>query len=297
MLQQVKSAFTNVEYLESYVNDNLIPFMSEENASFTLTVGPGEDINQFFPHDPEFFRSVFESYRRNLIVVFEGAQEGTFSDSYATLFNKEGRIELNPYYVDLVKPNLQTVFGSQAITIQRLGQDNFVEITILYQDDKIVKLVLVKSDFYIQAYEPFLVPLVELSKRNTILCGIRKRVCTQIFFEQSNLYKDKFQHFIFTHGSYLPSTHLKNKMTSWRIRLPSQRARSGKNIFRNLNLKSNGSEAMGFGNSKLCENKTVCSQGEINKNAFWVEGGRRGRKRTRRSKAKKRSSTRRRKNN
>jgi hypothetical protein len=42
-----------------------------------------------FPHDKEFQEKVLETYSRNVILVFEGAQEGSFGVSYSQIFQLE----------------------------------------------------------------------------------------------------------------------------------------------------------------------------------------------------------------
>lgn len=285
--------------LEDVFEYQIIPFLedSEKDSSFTLSIGPGSEPTQFFPHDDEFQRKVFQKYSHNVVLVFEGAQESGFGDVYGEIFNlNEEQLTSNPWMTELLQ-DLTDLLKPNEINIT-LPNDKVRILECKYEvegKDHTLMLVLFYGDFVRGANEENIMLATSLTSANFLLCGIRHGDCADILFRDSEIFFPRFQTFLFTHGMGHESKQLKNRNTSFRMNLRRLRNvfPTAGNFHKSIMESPSNEEARGFPNSKLCArngrlpaNDPYCVQGKVNSALFWSGLGGKKRRQTKRMKRK-----------
>lgn len=297
------------EELKPMYLTSIIPFLesSGKDSSFTLSVGPGDDPTQFFPHDDEFQRRVLETYSKNVVLVFEGGSEAGFADVYSDIFKLQGdALRRNCWMAQLLQ-DMSDLFHVRPndISVQSPNDKvRILECTYKIQGkDHHFMLVLFHNNFLAGVNKPYIEHITKLTSANFLLCGIRHGACTNIFFQDSEIYLPTFQSFIFTHGSGFKSKELKTRSSSFRLNLQRLRNRYGNSgeLYTNLTTTPEGGETRGFEGSILCDrnsrmpaNDPYCVQGKENSALFWSGlGGKKRRQTKRRNQRTRKSKSRR----
>lgn len=272
------------------LEDTVLPFLKEtdQNCSFTLTVGPGEDYIQMYPHDDEFQAAVFDRYPRNAVFIFEGGAEAEFADNYTAMFDTdEIAIPFNTWAQGFLE-DLATEFSieKESIGIEKLN-DQTILFHILKEKSETL-FVLYKGDYVRGVAEESLSKILAVTKKNFLLCGIRHGDCADIFLRDSSLFYNNFDFYLFTHGK-INKKNLNERNTSYRFNLKRLRNRmTKKNTYNQLTHNKKGKEATAYGTSTLCNTETrkpntqnpYCVKGVKNEEIFWKGlGGKREKKR------------------
>lgn len=276
--------------LETVVEETVLPFLEGAygNASFSLSVGPGSEVYQMYPHDDAFVDRIYKTKTKNVVMVVEGSTEGQFGDNYASLF---ASLYPNPWVDSLLMDIRETFVLPDDTPLEITKFSNTVATLQFFFNDYANEMLFV---FYLGDYEkdtidPLVRVIVENTSFNTLLCGIRHGPCNELFFQESSLYYDNFHLYAFLHGEWATKP-MKNQPSVYRMNLRRMKnAGISRNaLFNSVTRQPNNTEAMGYGVSKLCtrgvrppsEEEAFCARGVANERIFWNGLG--GRRKTRR---------------
>ena len=250
--------------LEKITNEYILPFLNDgsDNGSLTMSVGPGSEIGQYFPHDIEYINRVFYKYSKNVILIIEGLEELGFGDEFGEMMNTPvDDLESNIFFNELKKHIQQSIFRRNLEKMLFKDIDPVVEkptsksLILQYNDKKNSFLfVLLGHDYIKRAIDPQIERIIKYTQKNVLLCGIRTKDCADLFFKESNVYFKNFDWYSFLHGHYTPLMGIKNISTSFLVNVKQMRENnfSKENLYDGLTLKLDDSEAMGYGKARLC---------------------------------------------
>lgn len=272
--------------ITSVFENTIYPFLHEApgSASLILNAGPGDRINQFYPHDPEFYREVFLKNQRNAVIIFDSVDEG-LAYKLGTIFSKNGDALRNEPFVVAMLKDFRNRFGvsPQNITIQTPNPLTRI-FAFSFANGHQCLLVVFKSR-YIRSYEPFISQATVLANHKTLICGIRPYFCKNLFFRNTNFFFENFDFYINVFGID-KRKYMKEHLQDYRIDIKRLRNNpeytSSQVLYNRLNRGKDH-----FGPSLLCNPDTrqpaddpYCVRGEMNQAIFWRGLG--GKRKTRR---------------
>jgi hypothetical protein len=174
------------------------PFIEEGTYSFTTSLGPGDDISQYFPHDREYKENVFDKYDKNLIIIFEQLSGGVvsgFAQNYNTLFRTGGDVSENIFYINFMA-YIRDVFGPES----RVVFEHVNERCFLIKVNDNTRIILFDMYYYTYKINDSLERIATRSVISTVLCGIRPENCFGTIFNENSIFLKCFHFYIYTYA-------------------------------------------------------------------------------------------------